>query len=43
MLVTMTETAIRGATAKAAETGARVEVVDERQEGLRLRITPKGV
>lgn len=43
MPVTMTETAIRAATARAVESGARVEIADERQEGLRLRITPKGV
>lgn len=43
MPVMMTETAIRSATARAAESGVRVELADERQEGLRLRITPKGV
>lgn len=42
MPVNLTETAIKAAKARAAETKTRVELVDAREAGLRLRVTPKG-
>jgi integrase len=42
MPVNLTDTAIKAAKARAAETKARVELVDAREAGLRLRVTPKG-
>lgn len=42
MPVNLTDTAIKAAKARAAETKARVELVDSREAGLRLRVTPKG-
>lgn len=42
MPVNLTDTAIRAAKARAAETKARVELVDSREAGLRLRVTPSG-
>lgn len=42
MPVNLTDTAIKAAKVKAAETKTRVEVVDAREVGLRLRVTPAG-
>jgi integrase len=42
MPVNLTDTAIKAAKVRAAETKARVELVDAREAGLRLRVTPKG-
>lgn len=42
MPVNLTDTAIKAAKARAAETKARVELVDAREGGLRLRMTPAG-
>lgn len=42
MPVNLTETAIKAARAKAVELDVRVELVDAREAGLRLRVTPAG-
>jgi integrase len=42
MAVNLTESAIRAAAAKARQTGDRVELVDAKCAGLRLRLTPSG-
>ncbi len=42
MQVQLTETAISKAAKQAAASGARVEVIDAAQEGLRLRVSPNG-
>jgi len=42
MPVNLTDTAIKAARTRAVETKARVELVDAREAGLRLRVTPGG-
>ena len=42
MQVQLTETAIRAAAKRAADTGERQELTDAKQPGLRLRVTPSG-
>jgi integrase len=42
MPVNLTDTAIKAAKVRAVETKARVELVDAREAGLRLRMTPAG-
>lgn len=43
MQVQLTETAIKAAARRAADTGERQELTDAKQAGLRLRVTPSGV
>jgi integrase len=42
MPVNLTDSSIKAAKARAAETKTRIELVDAREAGLRLRVTPKG-